>query len=61
MNAKNKLFKPEFPVSHGPKIKAVGLRFAIDVPDWEKEVKRAFHLVKSAGQELNATFSCSHS
>ncbi len=61
MNGKIKTFKPEYAVSHGPRVKAVGLRFAINVPDWEKEVKRAFDLVKSSGQELNVTFSHSRS
>jgi hypothetical protein len=57
MNTKAKGFKPEYAVNHGPKVKAIGLRFEVSAPDWEKEVKRAFDLVKSSGQELNITFS----
>jgi hypothetical protein len=57
MNAKAKWYRPEFPVNHGPKVKAIGLRFAVTAPDWEKQVKRAFDLVKSSGQELNVTFN----
>ncbi len=57
MNTKAKTFKPEYAVSHGPRIKAVGMRFSVTMPDWEKELKRAFNLAKSSGQELNITFS----
>ncbi len=57
MKEKNALFKAEYPVKQGPKVKAFGTRFVINSPDWEKQVKLAFDLAKSAGQELNATFS----
>ena len=57
MNAKHAGFKPENAVNQAPKIKAFGIRFVVTAPDWEKRVKYAFDLAKSAGQELNVTFS----
>jgi hypothetical protein len=57
MNAKTNATKPQYTISTGPKVKSLGKRFAITAePGWEKELKQAFDLAKSAGRELDVTF-----
>ena len=60
MNGKTNLSKPEYTVSSGPRVKSLAKRFVITTePNWERELKRAFDLAKSAGQELDVTFCLS--
>ena len=57
MNSKTKSNRAEYAVRQTPKIKTLGLRLTVSRPNLEMEVRRAFDLAKSAGQELNLTFS----
>ncbi len=57
MNTKTKSDRVEYAWRQAPKIKTLGLRLAVSRPNLEKDVRRAFDLAKSAGQELNLTFS----
>ena len=41
----------------GPKIKTLDVRISIANHDLQDEVRRAFDLAKSSGQELNLSFS----
>lgn len=57
MNAQPKLHKAEFDAKNIPKPKTLDLRLAVASRDLPTEIKRAFDLAKSAGRELNATFT----
>ena len=57
MNSEMKSFRSRRAAKEMPKIKTLDLRLAITEGDLGSEVKRAFDLAKSAGQELNLFFS----
>ena len=57
MSAKIKPYKPEYIANDTPKIKKLELRFPVTERTLERRVKIAFDLAKSAGHELDLTFS----
>ena len=57
MKAKSKVDEAEFVAKDVPKPKTLDLRVALSASDWGREIMRAFNLAKSAGRELNATFT----
>jgi hypothetical protein len=56
MNSYTISHKAEDPDEGALKIKKLVLRLAVTNRNLEKEVKRAFDLAKSSGQELDLTF-----
>jgi hypothetical protein len=56
MNTKDNSYKPEYAVNNASRIKKIGLRLAVTEQNFQDEVKSAFALAKSAGQELDLTF-----
>ena len=57
MNSRTKSYEDKAAVQGGLKIKKLALRLTINNRNLEKEIKRAFDLAKSSGQELDLTFS----
>ncbi len=57
MNLKKKSRQADEGVKSGLKIKKLALRLTIGNSNLATEVKRAFDLAKSSGQELDLTFS----
>jgi len=57
MNTKMKSYRPKHPLQGAPKIKTLNVRLSITNHDLGVEIKRAFDLARSAGQELNLSFS----
>jgi hypothetical protein len=45
------------PADNTPKVKTLDLQLSISNPDLGVEVRKAFFLAKSSGQELNLSFS----
>jgi len=56
MNSRTKAHEAEDADQGGLKIKKLALRLTINNRNLEKEIKRAFDLAKSSGQELDLTF-----
>jgi hypothetical protein len=56
MNSRTKAHEAEDNDQGGLKIKKLALRLTINNRNLEKEIKRAFDLAKSSGQELDLTF-----
>jgi len=57
MNLENKSRQSEPDCPSGLKIKRLALRLTIGDSNLAHEIKRAFDLAKSSGQELDLTFS----
>lgn len=58
MNANTKSYKPIFVINDKTrKVKTLDLRLAVNGRNLGKEVKKAFEMAKSAGQELDLVFS----
>jgi hypothetical protein len=57
MNNKTKPYKAIHAVKETPKVKTLDMTLSITNHDLGIEVRRAFELAKSAGQELNLSFS----
>ena len=57
MKARSKSYTAESIAEMPPKIKTLDLLLAIPDPGLEDNVKTLFDLAKSAGQELNVTFT----
>jgi hypothetical protein len=57
MNLQNKSRHGDEGVKPGLKIKKLALRLTIGNSNLANEIKRAFDLAKSSGQELDLTFS----
>ena len=57
MNLENKSRTTEAGVNPGMKIKKLALRLSIGNSNLANEIKKAFDLAKSSGQELDLTFS----
>ena len=49
--------EPEYALQEGPPLKRLELRLSVQEGDLEMAIKRAFDLAKSAGHELDLTFS----
>ena len=58
MNNEHKLRQLQEVLRGRARIKTLDLRLNIGNCDLTKEIKRAFDLAKSSGQELDLTFSC---
>jgi len=60
MNGEIKSYKPVFVINnndHTPKVKKLDLRLSVTSKNLRDEVKRAFDLARTAGQELDIIFS----
>ena len=57
MNTEIKSPKSDAPPPSAAKIKTLNLELAVSERDLQNEIKNIFDLAKSAGQELNLTFS----
>lgn len=57
-NNKTQSHKARFPVPDGPRVKTLDLKVTVNGQDLGLEVKRAFDLAKSSGQDLNLSFNC---
>ncbi len=57
MNAKVAPTKREYTIRQTPKAKTLEMHLAAAERDLAAQIRRAFDLAKSAGQELNLTFS----
>jgi hypothetical protein len=58
MNEENKSYKAAFVIDDKkPKVKTLGLRLTVTDSNLMDEVKEAFNLAKTAGQELDLMFS----
>jgi hypothetical protein len=52
-----KLYKSKHDSKDAPKVKTLAMQLSITNHDLGVEVRRAFNLAKSSGQELNLSFS----